>query len=711
MSAADENMTDNVGIEEDTEVSDIVTDTNTETDNFSELNNIISNYEDNSLKLEKDYQYNEDTDSAYKQGIIISKDDFVLDGDGHTIDGSNQAAIFNITGNNVTLKNINFINANSYFENLEGNCGAVQFKENGTVNSCNFTNNHAYIDGGGIYFHNYGNVTNCNFENNSAQYSGGAIYFKKEGTVNNSNFENNSGNNDGGAIRFQTNGNVFNSNFTSNNIGPFSYGGAIYIRNEQSLSEDTIIKNCRFINNNASSNGAFYISDNLNLKLNDCIFINNSGKFGPGTIQFEKGEIDNCIFINNTCMGEGGAIYTSALNMPVSIKNSKFINNSATNGGSIFLRGEGTLVNITIINSTAATTGGGMLLLDTTTITNCTIINSTALIAGAIYTFETSTLTNCTFQDAAALDGTIITAIDELILDNVTPEDLGPLKGIVLFVEEVTNITYGDTVKIMTNSMQADGSYLNNGAVSITINGKVYSANVIRGEATIEIPNLKAGTYTSTVSYYGGKDYGTPSQEVSFNVAKQNATITAAAKTYVINYNGKYSVTVKDTTGKAVAGETVTFTLNGKNIGSAITNSQGIATITLTSKILKTAKAGTKNLLIKTAVNCEAPSKTVKITIKKEKTKITAKKKTFKKSLKVKKYTIKLKNSKGKAVKKAKVTLKIKGKKYNAKTNAKGKATFKIKKLTKKGKYTAKINFKTTAYYLKAAKKVTIKIK
>ncbi|WP_292792126.1 Ig-like domain-containing protein [Methanobrevibacter sp.] len=162
-----------------------------------------------------------------------------------------------------------------------------------------------------------------------------------------------------------------------------------------------------------------------------------------------------------------------------------------------------------------------------------------------------------------------------------------------------------------------------------------------------------------------------------------------------------------------MSGKKVTFTLNGKNIGTATTNAKGVASIKLTAKILKAAKAGKRNLVIKFAGddNYNAVSKTVKITVNKEKTKIVAKKKTFKRSLKVKKYAITLKNSKGKAVKKVQVTLKIKGKTFKAKTNARGKAIFKIKKLTKKGTYKAKINFKTTPLYLKSAKTVKIKLR
>ena len=90
---------------------------------------------------------------------------------------------------------------------------------------------------------------------------------------------------------------------------------------------------------------------------------------------------------------------------------------------------------------------------------------------------------------------------------------------------------------------------------------------------------------------------------------------------------------------------------------------------------------------------------------------MTAKKKTFKKSVKVKKYNIVLKDNLGKAIRNAKVTIKVGKKKFNAKTNSKGKATFKIKKLTKKGTYKATVTYKGNAYYNKVTKKVNIKLK
>ena len=128
--------------------------------------------------------------------------------------------------------------------------------------------------------------------------------------------------------------------------------------------------------------------------------------------------------------------------------------------------------------------------------------------------------------------------------------------------------------------------------------------------------------------------------------------------------------------------------------------------------MLKTARAGTKKLIVKLSdSNFNCPAKTVKIKIYKEKTKLVAKKKTFKTSIKIKKFAVALKNSKGKAMKYVRLTLKVKGKTYAAKTNKKGIAIFKITKLTKKGIFNAVIKFNANKYYNSVAKKVKITVK
>ena len=280
------------------------------------------------------------------------------------------------------------------------------------------------------------------------------------------------------------------------------------------------------------------------------------------------------------------------------------------------------------------------------------------------------------------------------------------------FTFNLTNITYGEVLKVYVN-VTCNDSAMDGGKMVITIKSKKYDASVVNGTAEFEIPMIDAGEYVGIISYDGGINYTDSAKAIEFRVSKLNAQILAKDGEYVINCGGKYSVTLKDSEGKSLSGKKVTFTLNGKDIGSANSDANGVATIDLTASILKAAKSGTKNLVIgfNSDSNYNAVSSTVKINVNKATPKITAKNKKFKKSKKTKKYQITLKDAGKKAIKKVKVTLKVKGKTYSAKTNSKGKATFKITKLTKKGKHKATITFKGNSYYKKATKKVKITVK
>ena len=372
----------------------------------------------------------------------------------------------------------------------------------------------------------------------------------------------------------------------------------------------------------------------------------------------------------------GGAIYWDT-GINGSVTASSFINNKATkNGGEIYFDGpNGKIAYSEFTNNTAAS-------------------------GGAIYNNGTIIVGDSKFANNNATDG---------------KNDLagrGSVTNIVKFdIGEADNV-YGKTAKLIVN-LTSNGKPVNGGNVSTVVKNVTYNASVVNGVAILQIPNLNAGIYELWLSYVSNdSSYRDEKDYYELSINKQNIEITANDAAYIINYGGKYSITLKDLDGNAVVGEKVTFTLNGKVVGSASTNAAGVAVVSLSANALKSAKVGKKNMVITlTSDKYNATAKTVKITINKEKTKIAAKNKKFKRSQKTKKYTITLKNSKGKAVKKVKVTLKVKGKTYTAKTNAKGKATFKIKKLTKKGKHKATIKFKGNDYYGQSTKKVKITVK
>ena len=354
-------------------------------DTFLDLDNAINGNTDLEVFLYDNYTYDATTDDVFSGGVVISRSDFVLDGNGCTISGDNLARIFYITGSNVTIKNLNLINGkningggiyatgntltimNSNFNsNSARNGGAIHTSGNITIIDSNFTNNSVndnqtiYSGYGGAILANNSNVINSNFNNNSANgifassRFGGAIHVKNNVNIINSNFTSNFGLY-GGAI-YAENGNVtiINSIFNNNLIG---YGGAIYAEN----GNVTII-NSIFNNNSAWNGGAIY-AENGNVAVTNSSFTNNSAAFNGGAIYAGSGNVavtnssftGNYVIILNSFFGEsgnGGAIYAGSGN--VTIINSTFINNFATdNGGAIRADGNGFVVGSFFSNNSA----------------------------------------------------------------------------------------------------------------------------------------------------------------------------------------------------------------------------------------------------------------------------------------------------------------------------------------------------------------------
>ena len=273
------------------------------------------------------------------------------------------------------------------------------------------------------------------------------------------------------------------------------------------------------------------------------------------------------------------------------------------------------------------------------------------------------------------------------------------------------NYPYGDAIIINVN-VTSGSDLINEGTIYMTLNGADYSSPVKNGTATFNVGIFELGTYTGIVAFEGGDNYNQPSSRFIFNVIKRNAIIEAKDARYVINYNYEYPFVLKDSTGEAIANEKLLVYLNGEFLGEYTTAQNGSVIVKMTTKILKAAKSGAKSLVMQFSnVHYNPTSKTVRVIIYKEKTKLTAKKKTFKLSLKTKKYTITLKDSKNKVLKKKNVTMKVKGKTYKATTNSKGKATFKITKLTKKGTFNARVKYKGSSYYRASSQLVKIKVK
>ena len=166
----------------------------------------------------------------------------------------------------------------------------------------------------------------------------------------------------------------------------------------------------------------------------------------------------------------------------------------------------------------------------------------------------------------------------------------------------------------------------------------------------------------------------------------------------------KLNIVVKSDSGSAVSNYPLSISIKGNSVKPTLlrTDSKGQANFVCNFKPGKYFVEIDGNGVLHSSVV---------VTVKKATPKLLVAKKTFKRSLKIKKYSITLKDNNNKVMKSKKVTIKVNGKSYVAKTNSKGKATFKITKLTKKGTFVASVSFAGNAYYNKISKKVKLYIK
>lgn len=129
------------------------------------------------------------------------------------------------------------------------------------------------------------------------------------------------------------------------------------------------------------------------------------------------------------------------------------------------------------------------------------------------------------------------------------------------------------------------GNPLANKIVSVTLNGKTTNVTTnADGQATIKTNFAAAGTYYYTLSFLGD-DSGCKAclTTVKVTVNKQAVKATFAKKTFKVKATKKISFTLKDASGKALAGKKITFKVNKKTY-TAKTNSKGIATVKIVIK-------------------------------------------------------------------------------------------------------------------------------
>lgn len=273
----------------------------------------------------------------------------------------------------------------------------------------------------------------------------------------------------------------------------------------------------------------------------------------------------------------------------------------------------------------------------------------------------------------------------ELIIANVE-------EGTPVTITVKTNATFTGQVKISSDVFNTTVEVKNGeGQTTANLTKGAYSFKAIF-DAT---DAFKASEVTTTFNVTEKSASGNGSGD---NKTNTTVPVKIVANDLTVYYNDgkKYTVTVYGTDGKAAVKTQVVFKINGKKVGSAVTDAKGVATLKIT-QVPKTYKITAEAL----GANITKTLK-VKQVLKLQKVKV-------KRS--AKKLVIKVTLKQGrKALSKKKITLKFKGKKYVKKTNKKGVAKFTIKKsVLKKLKKGKKVTY--TATYLKDTVKRTVKVK
>ena len=486
-----------------------------------------------------------------------------------------------------------------------------------------------------------------------------------------------------------------------------------------------------------------------------------------GAVWIYSGTVSNCNFTNNTATGDGGAVYFDETG---TVTNCNFTGNNAAYGSAIFFNSYGyayTISNSIFLNNLANAESLEIIKNDN----NITItFKGKDNLLNAIYSLDDVNFANVTYWGANGIVNTDsstpsrskneagqnitvgIVVNDKLVLDNVyvTDEngmivlDISAGDNYYISVRHGADSYYTEAERTITNNtkfnVNVTSQTTTNKTVNITAKSNIPN-DVVKGKLLFILPNsiqINAtyagdgiwwaehtfddyGVYQVNATYVGLDNVTVNNGTISISEKKIETSISAADVSTTYNINRDLVIALKDSNGNALSGVSLTVDLNGAKTYTTDGNGQ--------------VKISTKGLAIKTyavkitfAGNAKyAPSsKEVKVTVKKAKPKIIAKKKTYRAKKKTKKFTITLKDNKGKPIKKVKVRLIVqkikktsknknkkskKNKKKNiVKTNKKGKATFKINRY-KKGKYLATVKFYGNKYYSKTVKKVKINLK
>ena len=434
---------------------------------FAELQaNITAAEAGSTLTLNKNYEYEDGFDT---NGIHIDKS-ITIDGNGFKIDGKKLSRIFQITADNVILKNIIFTNGST-----TENGGALYFQKSGSLTNCNFTYNKATSDtsnGAAVYFSGKGTLTVCAFNDNSA-INGAAVYFSGEAELINCDFTDNAAKTYGGAVYFSGKGTLIDCAFKDNSA---SSGGAVYFNGAANLTD------CNFTANSATDNGGAIRFSSTGTVAN-CNFVDNkaTGDFSTGgAVYFAgNGEVTNSNFINNTASQNGGAVYL-ADGATGSIINSEFNKNIAKMGNAIYINSNHCTISGSDFTNNPITEGAIHSVSGGIDLSN-NILNADDFVSGRNFTELQNLIDRANEGDEITIDG-LYEGFGIPITINKTLTLVGR-NNLTLDANKLSKIFYISANNVILKNIEFTNGYAENGgAVYFSATGNVTNCNFTSNE-------------------------------------------------------------------------------------------------------------------------------------------------------------------------------------------------------------------------------------
>lgn len=500
ITSANENLTDDIcTIDEDAMDINKSETVNVDGNAFDDIQKTINNSKSNSTII---------LNGTYKgSGSEIKIDkNIVLEGmNSATLDGNKTSKILNIISGNVTVKNINFINANSITHG-----GAIFSNGNLTIINCTFTDNavDAEYD---WYFHTHKH----DYELEEIG-KGGAIYSNCDLSITDSSFINNT------AVC-----NIISREMDMYYTENQGSAGAIYCKGRLYLNKSSFACNSKEV-----------IVTEADAEINGCTFENQTQSF---TNYLSSNVcLTDSSFINCGSERYASEIFVSGGNVHInrcSFTNSKMILSTAGTcqiANSIFANNTSPYIQYHIID-----------IRNNAKIANTTFINNRAGDT-AIMSLSTYELDNCTFINNSA--ATILS--EGILLDDL-------LKKIYLFEAKIVNklskVYYSSgklisvkLVNIKTNKINYYWNY------DVYRNGKPFYDYWFGDMMKFPVSTWKAGTYTIVVK---PTDSYTIPEKLTFKVTilKAKTTVKASKVTAKYKKSKYFKVTVKNAVTKKMA--------------------------------------------------------------------------------------------------------------------------------------------------------------